>query len=74
MKYVAYLKWILAIFLTAVPVVFAADNPAPAALSYSLPETRYTFQPVVEGTEIVHEFIIQNKGTDTLSILNVKTG
>jgi hypothetical protein len=28
----------------------------------------------VEGTEVVHDFVIQNKGAEVLSILNVKTG
>jgi hypothetical protein len=52
-----------------------------AGLSVSLaepvavaPEPGHTFPTVVEGTEVVHEFVIQNKGSDTLEIQKVKTG
>ncbi|MBN1930890.1 MAG: hypothetical protein JW786_04690 [Desulfobacterales bacterium] len=39
-----------------------------------LPETSYDFEPVVDGIEITHEYIIQNKGTAPLKIEKVKTG
>ena len=38
--------------------------PAPAFLS----------EPVVEGKDVVHDFIIQNQGTDVLKVEQVKTG
>ena len=37
------------------------------------PQTRYEFSPVLDGTEVVHEFIVQNKGTAALNIDRVKT-
>ncbi len=39
-----------------------------------LPEIRYEFEPVPDGTQIHHDFIIQNKGTATLKIEKVRTG
>jgi hypothetical protein len=39
-----------------------------------VPETRYKFGPVLEGTEITHDFIVQNKGTAPLKIETVRTG
>lgn len=39
-----------------------------------LPESVFEFQPVVEGTEVVHDFILSNKGDEPLEILNVKSG
>ena len=33
----------------------------------------YDFSPVVDGVEITHDFIIQNKGTAPLKIEKVKT-
>ncbi|RLC26474.1 MAG: hypothetical protein DRH21_02090 [Deltaproteobacteria bacterium] len=39
-----------------------------------LPADNYEFAPVVEGAEIDHRFIIQNKGTAPLNIEKVKTG
>jgi len=68
-------------FLVAIAYVFlaAADSPAdtmpatqlPAAF---LPAAAYHFEEVVEGTEIVHDFIIFNKGTGPLNIRKVETG
>ena len=38
------------------------------------PEPGYTFPTVLEGNEVVHDFIIQNKGNETLEIQKVQTG
>jgi len=74
MKFVAYVKWFLMICLVAFPVASGAEAKTDENLSYFVPETQFTFQPVVEGTEVVHDFVILNKGADMLSVLNVKTG
>ena len=42
--------------------------------SVLIPESRYTFSPVLDGTEITHDFIIQNKGDAPLAIEKVRTG
>ncbi len=39
-----------------------------------LPESVFTFQPVVEGNQVVHEFIIRNQGEASLNILDLKSG
>lgn len=39
-----------------------------------VPETRYKFGPILEGTKITHDFIVQNKGPDLLKIEKVRTG
>ncbi len=39
-----------------------------------LPEQIFEFEPVLEGTVIVHDFIIQNKGTTPLIIHKVSAG
>jgi hypothetical protein len=74
MKLFAYVKWFLMICLVALPIASGAEDRADENLSFAVPETQFTFQPVVEGTEVVHDFVILNKGTDVLSVLNVKTG
>ncbi len=38
-----------------------------------LPDARYQFEPVVEGQEVVHDFIVLNKGSAPLEIQTVKT-
>jgi hypothetical protein len=74
MKSVSYFKCFLMICLVALPFASGAEDKANENLSYALPETQFTFQPVVEGAEVVHDFVILNKGPDVLSVLNVKTG
>ncbi len=38
------------------------------------PETSYEFPAVLDGAKVTHEFVIQNKGTETLTVEKVKTG
>jgi hypothetical protein len=39
-----------------------------------LPVTKWEFEPVIDGQEVVHEFAIQNKGNAPLNVERVKTG
>ena len=38
-----------------------------------MPAVNFEFEPVVEGEEITHDFLIQNKGAALLQIQNVRT-
>lgn len=51
----------------------AADTPAgwPQAL---LPESIHEFAPVVEGTMVEHNFVIQNHGDAPLVVIDLKSG
>jgi hypothetical protein len=49
----------------------AQDDAGPSAF---FPQTLYEFSPVLDGAKVVHEFVVQNKGTATLNIERVKTG
>ena len=42
--------------------------------SVFVPESHYKFAPVLDGTEITHDFIVQNRGIDPLTIEKVRTG
>ncbi len=55
-----------------VTVSFGAQNDAEPSVFF--PETGYEFLPVLEGTKVVHDFVIQNKGTAELNVEQVKTG
>jgi hypothetical protein len=59
------------VWLSAASVCLAAET-AKAPLA-QFPTSRYEFQGVVDGTKIIHEFVIQNKGTAPLAVENVKT-
>lgn len=74
MKLAAYTKLILMTCLVALPMISGAVDKEGEDIQYLVPEKYFTFQPVVDGMEVVHDFVIQNKGTDALSIRNVKTG
>jgi len=60
------------LFLIFPGVIIAAD--APQNPDAHLPQSVYEFKPVVEGTQIEHEFTIENRGTATLEILALKSG
>lgn len=81
-------KWnlffILFIFLVLPCAAFCDPNDqgdqsnqdsSPAAFPViHIPEPKYEFQSVVEGANVVHGFVIQNKGTETLDITKVRPG
>jgi hypothetical protein len=62
-----------------VPAVGAQNNRAPVVLATLeqplavLPAAVYRFDPVVEGQEVAHAFVVQNKGSAPLEIHRVKT-
>jgi hypothetical protein len=39
-----------------------------------IPQASFAFEPVVDGTEVTHDFPIKNTGDGELSIKRVKTG
>ena len=72
MKFKTFLIAITCVFLM-VTVSRAETTPASQLPSAFLPVTTFNFAEVVEGTEIVHDFIILNKGAGPLNIQKVKT-
>jgi hypothetical protein len=55
-----------------IPVgVVAQNDTQPSAF---LPETNHEFPPVLEGAQVVHDFIIQNRGAAELKVTQVRTG
>ncbi len=70
-------KWLYTMFFCVmfIPVGgFAEDKSADTAPVAFLPENVYTFEPVVEGTEVIHHFLLQNKGDATLVIDKLESG
>jgi len=62
---------ILGFFLT--PVWCPADQPVQSPKAV-LVEHAFEFQPVLEGSEIVHQFILKNNGDAPLNILKISAG
>ncbi len=50
---------------------YKSEGGSPSAF---IPMNKFEFEPVIEGAEVIHDFIIQNKGTGVLNIDKVKTG
>ena len=59
--------------LFSAAVSFGADQKNSKSPFAYFPERNYTFKQVVDGTEIMHDFILQNKGDATLKINQVIT-
>ncbi|MBC2710195.1 MAG: DUF1573 domain-containing protein [Desulfosarcina sp.] len=53
----------------ALSAVAASEKPGAV-----LPELKYEFDPVVDGTQVIHDFTIKNTGNGPLAITKVKTG
>jgi len=73
MKYrftVACLSLILLAALSVVSYGGAKEGQAKAVVSNNV----FEFQPVLEGTQVTHDFIIQNQGNVTLGIEKIVSG
>ncbi|MBI9085563.1 MAG: hypothetical protein JEZ11_18340 [Desulfobacterales bacterium] len=60
--------------LLATPTLQAATDPTETAPAALFLETGYLFPAVVEGTQVVHDFVIRNTGNAELQIKQIKTG
>jgi len=73
MKYkfkVACLSLILLVGLSFVSYGGVEEGQAKPVISNNV----FEFKPVLDGTEIIHDFVIQNTGTATLEIEKIETG
>ena len=62
--------------LLLVPAATGTDHPATATETTPravFAESAWQFEPVIEGTEVIHDFVVQNQGRAPLEITNVKT-
>ncbi len=70
----------LAVFFVAFSIILfgtvttGLTGPSLQTPSVLVPDSRYNFSPVLDGTEITHDFVIQNKGDAPLAIEKVRTG
>jgi hypothetical protein len=66
----------LALFgvLAAASAAPAADGRQAPGPSITVAEPRHSFGAVVEGSEVLHDFVIRNRGAAPLNLLEVKTG
>ena len=68
------LSFALTLLIFSISIIgAAAEAPAAGPQAY-LSESVYEFAAVVEGTDVIHEFILQNKGNEHLKIIKVESG
>jgi hypothetical protein len=71
---------VMKITLTALVVLMIAaggawaNQPSQPAPKLVMAETTFSFDPVVDGTKVTHDFIVHNEGEAVLNIHKVKTG
>ena len=71
MKFRIFVIIAIAFFLASTTI--GAENNLSAKPSVLVPQSQYNFEPVVDGTQVIHDYVIQNKGATTLEIQKVKT-
>jgi hypothetical protein len=54
--------------------VFCFGSDEQSLPDAALAENSYEFDPVLDGAQIIHDFVIMNKGSAVLDIQKVETG
>ena len=57
-----------------VVMAFGAQNEVQGSPSVVFPESEYEFDALFEGIDVLHDFVIQNRGTATLDVQKVSGG
>ena len=71
-----FLITVIVVFLAATASGYGADTAATQQKTpiAHFPVSHYRFDTVVDGTDVVYDFVIQNKGSAPLDVENVRTG
>ncbi len=64
---------IFVLFALVTVNIVLAESQSVNSPSVLVVKNVFEFNSVLEGTEVMHDFILQNKGTAPLEIQNVKT-
>ena len=68
-------KWALvAVLLTLFISPAGGQGETGASPGAFLPQQRFEFKPVPEGTKVLHEYVLKNTGSAPLEIKEVRTG
>jgi hypothetical protein len=54
--------------------IYADQSGATPEPAIFLPQVTYEFEPVAEGIQVVHDFILHNQGTEPLEIIKISSG
>lgn len=73
MKNIAVFLSAILFFLATTFILAGAEAPKDKPFAF-ITGPIFDFKQVVEGNEVVHDFILQNKGTTPLKIVKLKSG
>ncbi len=64
---------VIFLILSVGTLCFGAEEEAKKPFAFA-PQAVHEFEPVLDGDEVIHTFVIQNKGNAELEIERVQTG
>ncbi len=67
------LSAVMLLLFFSVPLCFGEETAQGIPVAVA-PESLYKFTSAMEGDEVLHDFVLQNKGTADLKITRVQTG
>jgi len=73
MKHKPVIACLFMIYIMTLPV-FSYGTEEQGRPDAALAENSYEFNPVLDGAQIIHDFVIVNKGSAVLDIQKVETG
>ena len=65
---------VFGLLATGAQALAAQDESHPAVPEMIVVQPLFDFGRVLEGTEVVHDFLVENRGTGDLAIDQVRTG
>ena len=73
-KKLLFSSFLIGLFFWMFSSFSLAEEAATGGPVAFFPEPRYAFDQALEGTEVLHDFVIMNKGDSTLDVQKVKSG
>jgi len=73
MKHKLVIACFFLIYIMTLPV-FSFGSEEQGRPNATVPDSSHEFEPVLDGTHIVHDFVVLNKGSAVLEIEKVETG
>ena len=74
LRNIALVLGFFGLLATGAQSLAAQNEPQPAVPEMIVAESLFDFGRVLEGTEVVHDFLVENRGTGDLAIDQVRTG
>ena len=73
MRHKPVIACLFMIYIMTLPV-FTYGSDEQERSSAAVPDSNHEFEPVLDGAQIIHDFVVLNKGSAALEIEKVETG